>query len=157
MARMILAALAGCLLVPLSEQDGKVKTDKDAIQGKWKMVAGEFEGKKLRFSDEELHMMKLHIKGNRYILEFPPGDVFGSKVVTWLEHEFTLGESNKPKTIDLIATRKEDRGKKGLGIYSLDNNRLRICINVDSETRPTDFTTKKGSGRMLTVYEREKP
>ena len=157
MVRMILAAVAGCLLAPLSPQDGKVKTDKDAMQGKWKMVAGQSEGKKLRFSDEELHMMKLHIKGNLFIVEYPPGDVFGSKVVTWREHEFTLDESKKPKTIDCIGRNKEDRGKKALGIYSLEDNRLRICFSEDGKTRPTDFTTKKGSGRMLNVYEREKP
>ena len=42
------------------------------------------------------------------------------------------------------------------GIYELDGDTVRFCLAPADKDRPTDFTAKEGSGRMLSVWKRAK-
>jgi uncharacterized protein (TIGR03067 family) len=113
-AMLIMTAL--CLVGADSEPDTPVKTDKELLQGKWKVVACQDEGKKSKLTDEELQLVKLIVKDDHYVVELPPGDVFGSNVVTRQKFKFALDESRKPKTIDITMLDEQEGNKKRLGI-----------------------------------------
>ncbi|HJT77928.1 MAG TPA: TIGR03067 domain-containing protein [Gemmataceae bacterium] len=73
--------------------------------------------------------------------------------------DFAIDPTKSPKTIDIEITRGSFIGKKQLGIYRLNGDKLEVCWG-DTETakRPTKFTTKAGigSGFEYTVYKRNK-
>ncbi|MBA3385268.1 MAG: hypothetical protein H0T95_01360 [Chthoniobacterales bacterium] len=51
----------------------------------------------------------------------------------------------------------QDKGKTMFGIYEIvDDNQKRACWAPVGKTRPTAFTSEKGSGHILQVWERVK-
>jgi len=43
-----------------------------------------------------------------------------------------------------------------LGIYELEGDGYRVCFALVGKPRPSEFTSKSGSGTILQVWEREK-
>jgi hypothetical protein len=58
-----------------------------------------------------------------------------------------------------ITTKTQDgetRTIKVLGIYELDGDTMKTCLAAPGKERPTEFSSKEGSGRMSYVWKREK-
>jgi uncharacterized protein (TIGR03067 family) len=73
-----------------------------------------------------------------------------------MKAKVTVDPGKKPKTIDYDVTDGFFKGKKQLGLYEIDGDTAKFCFaNPDAE-RPTDFTTKEGSGRTVSVWKRTK-
>jgi uncharacterized protein (TIGR03067 family) len=77
----------------------------------------------------------------------------------WTQCTLKQDARTKPKTLD--ATGVHGNGTY-LGIYALDGDTLTWCQSkalpsgaAESE-RPTDFSTKRGDGRTLSVFKRQK-
>jgi uncharacterized protein (TIGR03067 family) len=84
---------------------------------------------------------------------------------------YTVDSSARPMTIDLWAKElaSEDIRSIHRGIFTVDGDTLTIChglcrptlsdnkhvLGADSD-RPTDFTAKPGSSRVLTIFKRQK-
>jgi uncharacterized protein (TIGR03067 family) len=68
-----------------------------------------------------------------------------------------LDPKQSPKSIDVIADGGPTRGKRVLGIYRLDNDRLTICMADADQPRPKEFKAEKGSRQTLMTFTREKP
>jgi uncharacterized protein (TIGR03067 family) len=68
-----------------------------------------------------------------------------------------LDPRQSPKAIDVIADGGPSRGKRVLGIYRLENDRLTICMADADQPRPKDFMAEKGSRQTLMLFTREKP
>jgi uncharacterized protein (TIGR03067 family) len=68
-----------------------------------------------------------------------------------------LDPTQSPKSIDVIADGGPTRGKRVLGIYRLENDRLTICMADADQPRPKAFMAEKGSRQTLMVFTREKP
>ena len=47
-------------------------------------------------------------------------------------------------------------GKKQLGIYEVEGDTFKACFSKPGDERPTDFTSKPGDGRTVSVWKREK-
>jgi uncharacterized protein (TIGR03067 family) len=62
----------------------------------------------------------------------------------------------KPMTIDVIGTAADRVGKKTLGIYKLDGDRLTLCLSELGKDRPKQFSSEPGSGNKLVTYQRAK-
>ncbi len=62
----------------------------------------------------------------------------------------------KPMTIDVIGSAPDGVGKKTLGIYKLDGNRLTLCLSDLGKDRPKQFSSEPGSGNKLATFERAK-
>ncbi len=61
---------------------------------------------------------------------------------------FTIDATQYPKGIDIVTREKQD----ALGIYRFDEGRLVVCLCDPADgPRPTDFSAKEGSKRMLMV------
>jgi len=70
---------------------------------------------------------------------------------------FKVDATKKPKTMDMTPSEGRYKDKTLLGIYELDGDTLKICFAEPGKDRPTDFTSKAGSGVVLAIHKREKP
>jgi len=66
---------------------------------------------------------------------------------------FTLDETQSPKGIELQG---RDKKRESWGIYKFDGDQLIVCVSDpdDSTERPTSFSAKAGSKRMLMTLQR---
>jgi uncharacterized protein (TIGR03067 family) len=139
------AALFGLLLVSLAAAD-PAKDDLDKLQGSWKIVSLEKDGKKQ--PEDALKSLKVIIKDDKFILKEGDKDA---------ESSIKLDPSAKPKAIDLTV-KEGDAAKTIKGIYQLADDDLKICAAGDPNAdRPKDFATKPKANVGLVVLKREKP
>jgi uncharacterized protein (TIGR03067 family) len=124
------------------------------LQGRWEVVELVEDGKVVpREAIREWLPSggKLEIAENAVIFVSPSD---GTKQVKL----FSVDATQYPKRIDLESKEKKD----AVGIYKLDDGKLVLCLADPTEAeRPTEFSSKEGSQRMLMVLERraagEKP
>ena len=138
--------LAADLLSAAQGPDKAVQEDLKKLEGTWTYLSVDLAGKKL--PDDIISTGSLTIKGNTYKTE-----LFGQVTD---EGTFTIDPSKKPKTMDYMVTDGPNKGKTQLGIYELDGDTAKFCFAVPGAERPTDFTSKEGSGRTLSVWKKEK-
>ena len=64
---------------------------------------------------------------------------------------FTLDESTKPKSIDLVgfAGKENEKTKTYVGIYEVEGDRLSICYAESGSKRPAEFVSN-GNDNLLT-------
>ena len=73
------------------------------------------------------------------------------------EYLIKLDPTRTPKAIDITPTEGTFKGKRGPGIYEIDQGVLRICQPHQPTTpRPTRFEAPEGSGLNLMVLKRMK-
>jgi uncharacterized protein (TIGR03067 family) len=122
------------------------KQDLEAMQGDWAAVSYIQDGQQL--PDDDAQAFFRNMKGNEYTVfrfDRPLG-----------KGTFTLDATKSPRTIDAVPAIRGGKGKPILGVYEIKQNRLTLCFAAPGKDRPTEFTSIPGSGRTLTVWEREK-
>jgi uncharacterized protein (TIGR03067 family) len=141
---MILCACA-LLVVLLSPAPGR--TDEastkalGALQGTWTVVSLETEGKATSFPENPPRWV---IKDNKVL--------YAGKELAVL----SIDANTKPRSIDL-AFQKPKRVYEG--IYSLEDDTLKICVNRETEgvkQRPVGFATEGKPELRLLVFKRDK-
>jgi uncharacterized protein (TIGR03067 family) len=126
-----LVLMLGCSHKGLDKQTNK---DKAALQGEWEIIsaesngepppAGLLDGAKLVFSADNLSLMGK-------------------------DGTFELDARTSPRQINFI------RGKvRQLGIYELDEDRLKLCVGP-ADDRPKEFKTKKFTDHSLFLLKRK--
>lgn len=111
-----------------------------SLDGRWRLEAVEEDGKPVELGD---HQPRWVIKGNT--LQYA-----GEKLA-----ELKLDENSSPKCIDLHWV-KPVRSYEG--IYSLDGDVVKLCVNRDTEgakVRPHDFATEGKSNLRVLTFRRE--
>jgi uncharacterized protein (TIGR03067 family) len=126
-----------------SGEDGK---DLKALQGRWRLAAGEIGGRKM--TAEELTKGMLVFKGDRYTVRRGSGPTVTGSV--------KLNSATNPKTIDITDADGSYKGKTLLGIYALKGNELKECFAPPGEARPVKFATAAGTRQLLHVWKRVK-
>jgi uncharacterized protein (TIGR03067 family) len=75
--------------------------------------------------------------------------------------KFKIDPSLKPKTIDaeiIQAPKEEHKGKTALGIFTLEGDNLKWCLNEPGNTeRPKEFAGPAETKVVLATFKREKP
>jgi uncharacterized protein (TIGR03067 family) len=123
-----------------------VKTDAEKLQGTWKLVTIENNGK----TGPAPANTQILFQGKKFIIKN------GDKVR--VESTFTLDPAKKPKTIDFQISKGPGRDKTLYGIYDLDGDKLKLCLNEGQRGgRPTEFATPPNTRVSLVVMERVKP
>jgi uncharacterized protein (TIGR03067 family) len=87
----------------------------------------------------------------------------GDALTLWSETEprrhgiETLDPARSPKAINTWDQDGPYEDQTVPGIYEIEGNTLKLCFARPGERRPTEFTTKRGTGFLLVIYERKKP
>jgi uncharacterized protein (TIGR03067 family) len=114
----------------------------EALEGKWKIVSVERDGKiDDKWTDGERVM-----KDGKYEMTPAKGDaVKGGYKLIELKSKF--------KAIDFTPAGGQYKDKTLQGIYAIDGDTLKICFAEPGKDRPTEFSSK---GNVLTILKREK-
>jgi RNA polymerase sigma factor (sigma-70 family) len=149
---LILAATAaaflglawGAGLAPGGGQAGK--SDKQLLQGRWRIVSAEIGGKKA--PDDEFQRMQ----ENPLVFK-------GDTVRVRLQSDYKIDPTKNPKEIDITPQEgpENEKGKTFRGIYRLKGDELTLCIPLmPDRDRPTSFTSEEGTLVCVVVLKREK-
>ena len=118
-----------------------VESDKDKLQGNWRIVSVALEDKVAK-RDDKAGPWKDTLQKDLFV----QGDRFGQ--VGYSNLKVTLDDTREPKRITI----QDDDGKLAFrGIYALDGDALKVCMNGDgtSVCRPEEFVAKKGSAVVV--------
>ncbi|GAC1463147.1 MAG: hypothetical protein NVSMB9_00260 [Isosphaeraceae bacterium] len=126
-------------------EPGRAADDSKEIEGAWTCVSMERNGAPV--PPDRYKGGRLVMAGERFSY-YQNGRLFTQGVRK-------LDASRKPRELDDTHTLGPFKGKTYLGIYELDGDTLKTCNGTAGQARPTEFTTKPGSGRLLIVYKRE--
>ena len=123
------------------------KKDLARLQGAWSLVAMEAEGRSL--DPEEFEGWGSVYEGDRLTLK--------AKDVIRRQGIVTLDPARTPKAMNTWDLDGPFQDQTVPGIYVLDGDSLRLCFARPGEKRPTELTTKTGTGFLVVVYKRQKP
>ena len=124
--------------------DEKPKKELEPFQGTWAVVSITSNGAAL--PDDEVKKLTLVVKENERVISA------GDKVVS--KATFTFDATKNPKTMDIVVSDGKLAGKTVRGIYELKDGTLTICVALEGDKRPDDFTAKEGSERLLQVFKK---
>jgi uncharacterized protein (TIGR03067 family) len=144
-----------CVLIVLTTpllltagNDDDVRKELKALEGKWKMVAGEVAGKP--FPKDGVPAFTLVIAAD--------GKSTGQTPQAEFQFTMTVNPKKNPKTIDNLHESGDQKGKKQYGIYKLEGDKFTVCMTppgAAQSDRPKDFTTKDATN-VVFVFERVK-
>ncbi len=127
--------------------DDTKKDDAEALKGKWVAVSLKQGG--ISAPDELTETFKFDFNGKEYK---------NTAVGQSEEGGYKLDSSKTPKTIDFDIKTGNDKGKKQLGVYKLDGDKLTIVASMAGETeRPKSLEPEADAPVMVIVLKREKP
>ena len=126
-------------------------SDHDKLQGMWLTVSLVNDGKTLvdeKTPQQPGPVTKLAYDGDHWKI------IVGDKAVA--AGVFRIDLTKTPKEIDVLDESGMKNDKTKLGIYELDGDTYKYCLAPAGKARPTEFTSKPGSGHSLGVSQRGK-
>lgn len=149
LSKLTVATLAVSVLVFVRHvgADDAIKKDRQLYAGTWQAVSAEANGNKVSEEDAK-KIVVINKEDGTWTLEVE------GKVVA--KGTSKIDPTKKPKTIDLTETEGEDKGKTFLGIYEVKKDSRKVCLAESGKERPTEFSSKPGSGHVLAVFKRVK-
>ena len=127
-----------------------VKKELAKLQGTWRVVGVEENGQKL--PEDKLRAAKgtVVIDGDKHTLRY--GDKSQGTVTVKVD------PTTKPRQYDLVVPDKGGKDKLQFGIYELEGDTWKLCLNKSGAGgRPTELSGKAGSGWVLVTLKKEKP
>ena len=128
-------------------KEESIKKDRKQIEGTWRVVILEVNGNKAMEEDAKKLTVVNGADGTWSLLSEDKEISKGTS---------TIDPMKKPKTIDFTATEGEGKGNQYLGIYELSEKTRKMCFAPPEKERPTEFSSRPGSGYILVTFEREK-
>jgi uncharacterized protein (TIGR03067 family) len=124
--------------------DPALKRDLTRLQGSWQLERVEENGKQTEADGLKGHLILF--AGDHFILRTP-----SEEPQTGL---LRLEVGRKPKTMNATILMGANRGTTMLGIYAFEKDALKICVDVQGEERPKEFTAPAKSTRRFMIYKR---
>jgi len=144
----MLTVLAVALMVGADAAKDDAKKEKEKLQGTWLVLTVEERGQSKQ--DNENH--RLVFAGDE--LTVKRGDD------TFIKGKFKIDASKKPMEIDFEITeamKDELKGKTGFGIYSVEGDTLKLCVNEPGmPERPKEFAAQADSKHILLTCQHQK-
>jgi uncharacterized protein (TIGR03067 family) len=128
--------------------DEAIKKDRKQMEGTWRVITFEMDGEKAQA--EQLEKRRSIYRADGTIIVQREG-----KTVT--QGTTKIDPTKKPKQSEATFTEGELQGKRVLAIYEIDGDHMKACYALPGQDRPTEFSSKPGSGHILITYKREKP
>ena len=128
--------------------DGPKKDDAEAFKGSWSVAS--FKVGQESAPADDLKNLKMNFDGKSYT----------SKVLDQVDEEgnYTIDPSKTPKTIDFEIKKGRDEGKKQLGIYKIEDDKLTLILSLPGATeRPKSLTPAASDMLIEAVLERKNP
>ncbi len=132
-------------LLAARDAEEEIKKELKRFEGTWKWIS--LESEKMKLSEEALEHPRLKIMGDKFTV---------TEQATTFGGTFKVDPSKKPKTMDVTFTEGPEKGKTFTGIYELEGDTYKVCIDPEGKSRPKEFAVKQGSGFVLEVLKREK-
>jgi uncharacterized protein (TIGR03067 family) len=124
------------------------KKEETKLKGKWSAVSIKHAGQAL--PDDVLKNFSCTFDDKTY------NNVVNGEVIE--EGEYTLDDSKSPKTIDFDIKKGHDEGKKQIGIFKIEGDKITMVVaEAGVKDRPTSFKIEEGSSLIEAVLERVKP
>ena len=123
------------------------REDLKKLQGTWDRVTMEVDGEAV--GSEKIEGWTAGYEDDLLTLNGPDGPYRRGIV--------TLDPGHSPKATNTWDLDGPFADRTVPGIYDLDGDKLRVCFARPGEDRPTEFTTKRGTGFLLCVYKRRQP
>jgi uncharacterized protein (TIGR03067 family) len=143
MTNLFLGLLSLALLVSMGRAAETPDAEMKKLAGTWQLVSAVNDGKQT--PEEVVKKIRVIIKDGKHTV------YFDDKVVA-KDVPFTVDTTKNPKTtVDTLPDGKEIKG-----IYKLEEDMLTSCAAEVGKDRPTEFTSKPGSGHTLRVFKRVK-
>jgi RNA polymerase sigma-70 factor (ECF subfamily) len=115
-------------------------TDQERLQGTWVLESGLSNGKDAPAGF--IGSLQLTFRGKQLTARV-------GKITK--EGTYTLDPSSNPRGIDLT-----ENGRRPLGIYRLEGDKLTLCLDEQGKARPTEFRAEAGTSHTLMVLRRQK-
>ena len=146
MAAKTILPLIACLALGIDDsKDKATKADLDKLQGTYKMVSLEVDGKSV--PEDKLKSSTLTIKGDKYVVKVEDQTY---------ETQMILDPEQKPKAIDMKFLDGANKDKTALGIYKIDDDTFTMCRRLNpGQTRPQDFGTWPDTNTFLVVWKKQ--
>ena len=140
--------LSGVMLRAADEAKPAGKSDKELLQGTWRVVGVVRNGEAMADDDLKETSMSMRFSGD--IATLAKGDQ--SK-----DASFTIDEAKTPKQIVITPKDGPQKDKPRTNIYQLDGDTLKLAFRIgdDNATPPANFAQGEGLGMM--TLERQKP
>jgi len=125
----------------------EVSEEFNRLRGQWRLVSEIDDGKPMPADQFVKKNILTFDATGKWVVEID-GKVVG-------EGTAKIDPTRKPKTIDYTFTKGENTGGRFEAIYELVGDSFRHC-GVLKGTRPSEFSSKPGSGHFLVMFSREK-
>jgi uncharacterized protein (TIGR03067 family) len=123
-----------------------IKAELKRFEGTWSYASIITDGKPL--TEQELDGKRLILSGDRFTVTSSGDPVRGI---------YAVDPTKSPKTLDVTFGDGPNAGKTLKGIYELDRDNCKVCINMGDQPRPTEFVSKPGDGHALEALKRQTP
>jgi uncharacterized protein (TIGR03067 family) len=110
------------------------------FEGRWTVVSATVDG-----DAQDMQGDKVHISKGKFTLREQDGNE--------QEATYEADTTKKPHHIDFKPTQGNDKGKLHKGILILEEKQLKLCLARPGDDRPTEASSKEGSGHILLVLE----
>ena len=135
------AVLMASLVAVAALNAGEAQGDQDKIRGKWDLV-----------EVREGGAVQKPKKPRQRVVEFDADKV---RFDDGTAQEYLLNPRKKPKEID-VKLSDDEAHRLVRGIYQLDGDELKICVDLSGKRRPAAFESKKGSEHRVLILKRLK-
>jgi uncharacterized protein (TIGR03067 family) len=102
-----------------------------------------------KFTQHRVNKTKLIFQGDTF--EIPE-----SEVATSEDGTVKIDVAKMSKQMDAITGSGLDKGKTWLGIYEIEGDNYKVCFSPPGKERPSEFSSKPGSGHLLQFWKRER-
>ncbi len=157
MVRVSLAAVAaavGLFGTVAAQSPAPSAGDLALIQGNWKPLAIQFEGKSQAPVDEMAKLTAVFDQ-NEYHLYYADKSKTPPTVLKLAVMTVALDPTTTPKGITFEFSGGNLKGQKRHGVYEVAGNELKLCYGPAERPRPTQFAAPAGSGYFLEVWAKQ--
>ncbi|MFL5296465.1 MAG: TIGR03067 domain-containing protein [Phenylobacterium sp.] len=117
--------------------------DLERLQGEWRVIGLEIDGGAI--PPAMVAAARIRLNGDRFVSSGMGADYEGV---------LSLDPAAEPKRFTLTFQAGPEAGRANHGLYELEGDRWRFCLDMTGGPAPDGFATTPGSGRALQTLER---